>query len=67
MFNARGVEDPATGAANCCLLGLLATLGAAEAVPPPDRDGPSTFVRRIAQGVEMGRPSLLLGSCEQVT
>lgn len=57
MFNARGVEDPATGAANCCLLGLLATLDGAT--------GEATFSRRIAQGVEMGRPSLLLGECEQ--
>ena len=25
MFTARGTEDPATGAANCALLGLLAS------------------------------------------
>ena len=30
-----------------------------------DPDAPSTFSRRIAQGVEMGRPSLLLGECDQ--
>lgn len=64
MFNARGVEDPATGAANCCLLGLLATLGSATG-NGADENAPSTFSRRIAQGVEMGRPSLLLGECEQ--
>jgi trans-2,3-dihydro-3-hydroxyanthranilate isomerase len=43
-------EDPATGSANLALAGLLAA-GAAE---PAD-----TFAWRIAQGVEMGRPSLL--------
>lgn len=45
-------EDPATGSANGALLGLLAEI-----------DGPvdGTVSLRIAQGVEMGRPSLLLG------
>lgn len=43
-------EDPATGSANCALASLLAHLS--------DRtDG--TFTWRIAQGIEMGRPSLL--------
>lgn len=42
-------EDPATGSANCALVGLLASL---------DRvDGNRSW--RIAQGVEMGRPSVL--------
>jgi trans-2,3-dihydro-3-hydroxyanthranilate isomerase len=43
-------EDPATGSANCALAGLLTRLDAA-----PDGD----FTWRIAQGVEMGRPSVL--------
>jgi trans-2,3-dihydro-3-hydroxyanthranilate isomerase len=43
-------EDPATGSANCALAGLLAHLD--DAV---DRD----YDWRIAQGVEMGRPSEL--------
>lgn len=42
-------EDPATGSANCALAGLLAHLDGTEG----DRGW------RIAQGVEMGRPSLL--------
>jgi trans-2,3-dihydro-3-hydroxyanthranilate isomerase len=43
-------EDPATGSANCALTGLLAHLdGAAE----------GAYAWRIAQGVEMGRPSVL--------
>jgi trans-2,3-dihydro-3-hydroxyanthranilate isomerase len=49
-------EDPATGSANGALLGLLAEL-----------DGPAegTMALRIAQGVEMGRPSLLLGEVDR--
>jgi trans-2,3-dihydro-3-hydroxyanthranilate isomerase len=43
-------EDPATGSANVALAGLLAACAA-------EPDG--TFGWRIAQGVEMGRPSLL--------
>ncbi len=43
-------EDPATGSANCALTGLLAHCDAAA-------DG--DFRWRIAQGVEMGRPSVL--------
>jgi trans-2,3-dihydro-3-hydroxyanthranilate isomerase len=43
-------EDPATGSANVALAGLLAACAA-------ESDG--TFAWRIAQGVEMGRPSLL--------
>lgn len=43
-------EDPATGSANCALAALLSDLDAKQ-------DGDFTF--RIAQGVEMGRPSVL--------
>ena len=43
-------EDPATGSANCALAGLLAHL---------DRAADGSFAWRIAQGVEMGRPSVL--------
>lgn len=43
-------EDPATGSANCALAALLSHCN-----PQPDGD----FQWRIAQGVEMGRPSLL--------
>ena len=43
-------EDPATGSANCALVGLLASHA-------EQRDGTLTWT--IAQGVEMGRPSKL--------
>ena len=43
-------EDPATGSANVALVGLLASLR-------PERE--LTLKLRIAQGVDMGRPSLL--------
>ncbi len=43
-------EDPATGSANCALAGLLRYYGDAA-------DGVASW--RIAQGVEMGRPSVL--------
>src|SRR5689334_1469048 len=43
-------EDPATGSANCALAGLLRHYGDAS-------DGTGSW--RIAQGVEMGRPSVL--------
>lgn len=46
-------EDPATGSANVALAGLLAA-----SAPEPD----GAFAWRIAQGVEMGRPSLLEAS-----
>jgi trans-2,3-dihydro-3-hydroxyanthranilate isomerase len=49
-------EDPATGSANCALAGLLSHHDAA-------RDG--SFRWRIAQGVEMGRPSLLEASADK--
>ena len=47
-------EDPATGSANCSLAGLLAHYN-------QDRNG--SFSWRIAQGVEMGRPSTADRSC----
>jgi trans-2,3-dihydro-3-hydroxyanthranilate isomerase len=58
MFAPRdGVpEDPATGSANCALAGLLSHYhGAAD----------GSFRWRIAQGVEMGRPSVLEARAEK--
>jgi trans-2,3-dihydro-3-hydroxyanthranilate isomerase len=50
------LEDPATGSANCALAGLLAHC----------RKEPSgSFAWRIAQGVEMGRPSSLKARAEK--
>jgi trans-2,3-dihydro-3-hydroxyanthranilate isomerase len=49
-------EDPATGSANCALAGLLAHHS-------PQSNG--NFVWRIAQGVEMGRPSTLIARAEK--
>jgi trans-2,3-dihydro-3-hydroxyanthranilate isomerase len=49
-------EDPATGSANCALAGLLAHLDGAA-------DGAYSW--RIAQGVEMGRPSVLDARAEK--
>ncbi len=49
-------EDPATGSANAALAGLLASL-----CPEPDL----ALQLRIAQGIEMGRPSLLEASAEK--
>lgn len=49
-------EDPATGSANVALAGLLAHLA-------PESD--LSLQLRIAQGVEMGRPSLLEASAEK--
>jgi trans-2,3-dihydro-3-hydroxyanthranilate isomerase len=49
-------EDPATGSANCALAGLLAQHQAG-----PD----GSFRWRIAQGVEMGRPSVLEARAEK--
>ena len=43
-------EDPATGSANVALIGLLASLR-------PEAD--LTLTKTVAQGVEMGRPSIL--------
>jgi trans-2,3-dihydro-3-hydroxyanthranilate isomerase len=49
-------EDPATGSANVALAGLLASL----------RAEPDLNLRlRIAQGIDMGRPSLLEASAEK--
>jgi trans-2,3-dihydro-3-hydroxyanthranilate isomerase len=53
----RGIpEDPATGSANVALIGLLAKLR-------PERD--LRLAKSIAQGVEMGRPSLLETAAEK--
>jgi trans-2,3-dihydro-3-hydroxyanthranilate isomerase len=49
-------EDPATGSANVALIGLLASLR-------PERD--LRLTKSIAQGVEMGRPSLLHAEAEK--
>jgi len=49
-------EDPATGSANCALAALLADCD-------PRDDG--KFGWRIAQGVEMGRPSVLAARAEK--
>ncbi len=49
-------EDPATGSANVALAGLLASLR-----PEPDL----SLRLRIAQGAEMGRPSVLDASAEK--
>jgi trans-2,3-dihydro-3-hydroxyanthranilate isomerase len=49
-------EDPATGSANCALAGLLSHYGGTA-------DG--TFSWRVAQGVEMGRPSVLEARAEK--
>ncbi|MEM9774208.1 MAG: PhzF family phenazine biosynthesis protein [Chloroflexota bacterium] len=43
-------EDPATGSANCALVGMLTAIH-------PETDG--AFSWHIAQGFEMGRPSIL--------
>jgi trans-2,3-dihydro-3-hydroxyanthranilate isomerase len=49
-------EDPATGSANCALAALLSH-------HRDERDG--SFRWRIAQGVEMGRPSILEARAEK--
>jgi trans-2,3-dihydro-3-hydroxyanthranilate isomerase len=49
-------EDPATGSANVALVGLLASLR---------RESDINLKLRIAQGVDMGRPSLLEASAEK--
>jgi len=49
-------EDPATGSANVALVGLVASLDPAPGL---------SLNLRIAQGVEMGRPSLLEASAEK--
>ena len=50
-------EDPATGSANCTLAGLLAHCAA-------EASGEFRFL--IAQGVEMGRPSMLEARAEKL-
>src|SRR5215210_2377323 len=49
-------EDPATGSANCALAGLLSH---------HDKAADGSFQWRIAQGVEMGRPSVLEARTEK--
>jgi trans-2,3-dihydro-3-hydroxyanthranilate isomerase len=49
-------EDPATGSANCALAGLLSH---------HDEKADGSFSWRIAQGVEMGRPSILEARAEK--
>jgi trans-2,3-dihydro-3-hydroxyanthranilate isomerase len=49
-------EDPATGSANCTLGGLLAH---------HEQVTSGMFSWRIAQGVEMGRPSTLVARAEK--
>jgi trans-2,3-dihydro-3-hydroxyanthranilate isomerase len=49
-------EDPATGSASCAVVGLLAHL---------NERANGVFTYRIAQGVEMGRPSILLARAEK--
>jgi trans-2,3-dihydro-3-hydroxyanthranilate isomerase len=49
-------EDPATSTANCALAGLLGHL---------DEAANGDFRWRIAQGVEMGRPSVLEARTEK--
>jgi len=49
-------EDPATGSASCALAGLLAHY---------KEEGAGSFSWRIAQGVEMGRPSTLIARAEK--
>ncbi len=49
-------EDPATGSGNVALVGLLASLR-------PERE--LTLQLRIAQGVDMGRPSVLEAAAEK--
>jgi trans-2,3-dihydro-3-hydroxyanthranilate isomerase len=58
MFSPLGgvPEDPATGSANAALTGFLASLA---------RERDLDFTLRIAQGVEMGRPSRLLGHAQK--
>ena len=49
-------EDPATGAANVILIGFLAVLEASDDL---------TLTKTIAQGVDMGRPSLLYAEADK--
>jgi trans-2,3-dihydro-3-hydroxyanthranilate isomerase len=56
LIAAGGYEDPATGSANCALAAMLAQL---------DPDSDCELRWRIAQGVEMGRPSMLYARAEK--
>lgn len=49
-------EDPATGSANCALVGMLSQC---------NESATGQFKWRIAQGVEMGRPSILEARTEK--
>jgi trans-2,3-dihydro-3-hydroxyanthranilate isomerase len=49
-------EDPATGSASCALAGLLANC---------HNTSSGSYTWRIAQGVEMGRPSVLIARAEK--
>ncbi len=51
------IEDPATGSASCNVAGLLAHY---------DERQDGRFEWRIAQGVEMGRPSVIMARAEKV-
>lgn len=57
MFTARMTEDPATGSATAAMAALRASLRKADGV----------LVLRVGQGVDMGRPSLLLAQAEPRT
>jgi trans-2,3-dihydro-3-hydroxyanthranilate isomerase len=49
-------EDPATGSASCAVAGLLAHL---------EKQSTGGFTYRIAQGVEMGRPSIIVARAQK--
>ena len=55
-FGARVPEDPATGSAGCALAGFCAHL---------NTEASGSFTYRIVQGVELGRPSLLIARAEK--
>ncbi len=58
MFTPRMTEDPATGSAAAALAALLAALLA-------DVQGADVLALRVAQGLEMGRPSILLARAQR--
>ncbi|MDB5832328.1 MAG: PhzF family phenazine biosynthesis protein [Caballeronia sp.] len=53
MFTPRMTEDPATGSATAAMAALVAQVR-----------GQSNLVLRVGQGVDMGRPSVLIASVE---
>ena len=55
-------EDPATGSANVALAGMLIVAGQLGLLAACASEADGTFAWRIAQGIEMGRPSLLEAS-----